>query len=144
MTGFTLDTLRAMMPCDLEAYRESGEDARQELTNGVMRHLHTPDGWYANGEYRSEFGGLFPVQWRFTSPDERCHLCLCSPGYVVSDWSLILLSDNARFVRLLTTQAALCPQKINHLLRCAASFSYKDDFVDIEWLAECLEREAAR
>lgn len=144
MTDFALDTLKNMIPCDFEACREAGEDARLELTNSVMRLLHIPDGWHANGEYRSEFGGLFPVQWRFTSPDERCHLCLCSPGYVSSEWSIVLISDNARFVRLLTTQAELCPQKINHLLRCAAAFDFREDFLDIAWLAECLEREAAR
>ena len=63
-TLLTLDVLKTMSIDELEDYRAAGEDFRRELTHAVMRVLHLPSGWSVNGEYRSEFGGFFPVQIR--------------------------------------------------------------------------------
>ncbi|EAB3051345.1 MULTISPECIES: conjugation system SOS inhibitor PsiB [Citrobacter] len=58
--------LNTMIPQEFEDWRDGGEDLRRELTHAVMRDLTCPTGWDLNGEYRSEFGGFFPVQIRFT------------------------------------------------------------------------------
>ncbi|EDU1206521.1 conjugation system SOS inhibitor PsiB, partial [Salmonella enterica subsp. enterica serovar Teko] len=58
--------LSTMIPQEFEDWRDGGEDLRRELTHAAMRDLTCPAGWDMNGEYRSEFGGFFPVQIRFT------------------------------------------------------------------------------
>lgn len=67
-------------PADFEEFRVSGEEQRRELTHSTMRDLSIPDSWDINGEYRSEFGGLFPVQCRYTPEHGNYYLALCSPG----------------------------------------------------------------
>ncbi len=76
----TPDVLKTMIPQEYEDWREGGEDLRRELTHAVMRDLNCPDNWDMNGEYRSEFGGFFPVQIRFTPSHGNYHLAVCSPG----------------------------------------------------------------
>lgn len=58
----TTDVLKTMIPDELEDYRSAGEDFRRELTHAVIGNLAAPEQWDINGEYRSEFGGFFPVQ----------------------------------------------------------------------------------
>lgn len=76
----TPDVLKTMIPQEYEDWRESGEDLRRELTHAVMRDLDCPVNWDMNGEYRSEFGGFFPVQIRFTPSHGNFSLAVCSPG----------------------------------------------------------------
>lgn len=64
-TILTPDVLKTMSCDEFEDWRDSGEDFRRELTHAVMRDLSCPENWDVNGEYRSEFGGFFPVQVRF-------------------------------------------------------------------------------
>ncbi|EAU7239244.1 conjugation system SOS inhibitor PsiB [Salmonella enterica] len=72
--------LNTMIPQEFEDWRDGGEDLRRELTHAVMRDLTCPTGWDLNGEYRSEFGGFFPVQIRFTPAHGNFSLAVCSPG----------------------------------------------------------------
>jgi hypothetical protein len=65
---------------ELEDYRAAGEDFRRELTHAVMRDLTSPSGWSVNAEYRSEFGGFFPVQIRFSPAHGHFDVAVCSPG----------------------------------------------------------------
>ena len=62
----TPDVLKTMSHDEFEDWRDSGEDYRRELTHVGMRDLSCPENWGMNGEYRSDFGGFFPVQVRFT------------------------------------------------------------------------------
>lgn len=79
-TILTPDVLKTMSCDEFEDWRDSGEDYRRELTHAVMRDLSCPENWGMNGEYRSEFGGFFPVQIRFTPSHGQYHLAVCSPG----------------------------------------------------------------
>ncbi|MDR8423730.1 conjugation system SOS inhibitor PsiB, partial [Acinetobacter baumannii] len=67
------DVLKTMSCDEFEDWRDSGEDFRRELTHAVMRDLSCPENWDVNGEYRSEFGGFFPVQIRFTPSHGNYH-----------------------------------------------------------------------
>ena len=77
-TLLTLDVLKTMSIDELEDSRAAGEDFRRELTHAVMRVLHLPSGWSVNGEYRSEFGGFFPVQIRFSPAHCHFDVAVCS------------------------------------------------------------------
>ncbi|WP_282601569.1 conjugation system SOS inhibitor PsiB family protein, partial [Pantoea ananatis] len=59
-----VDVLASMHPCEFEEWRARGEGERHVLTSAVLSLLTVPAGWTVNGEYRAEFGGLFPVQVR--------------------------------------------------------------------------------
>lgn len=111
-----LTELTAMFPCEFETWRERGEDERHALSTAVMQYLDTPKKWQVNAEYRNEFGGLFPVQLRYTSPDDQFHLCVCSPGDVSADWLVVLVSADGTFVRELLRTARFSPERINTLL----------------------------
>lgn len=76
-TVLTPDVLKTISHDEFEDWRDSGEDYRRELTHAVMRDLSCPDGWDMNGEYRSEFGGFFPVQIRFTPPRTAITILRC-------------------------------------------------------------------
>lgn len=72
-TVLNVDVLKTMSADELEDYRAAGEDFRRVLSHAVMRDLPSPSGWSANAEYRSEFGGFFPVQIsRYRSVFLRC------------------------------------------------------------------------
>nr|QLG03077.1 hypothetical protein pE02162_KPC_00010 [Escherichia coli] len=73
-TILTPDVLKTMSCDEFEDWRDSGEDFRRELTHAVMRDLSCPENWDVNGEYRSEFGGFFPVQIRFTPSHGNYHI----------------------------------------------------------------------
>lgn len=121
---YSLTDLNRFSPCDFEAIRESGEVARQSLTSDVLATITTPEGWTVIPECRGEFGGLFPVQCRFSPVDNpEVVVCLCSPGELSGTWLLLLASPDGSVLRplmsgeqcdpLLTAQwlarvAALC------------------------------------
>jgi muconolactone delta-isomerase len=97
-TIMTTDVLKTLSADELEDYRAAGEDYRRELTHAVMRDLSCPENWDMNGEYRSEFGGFFPVQIRFTPSHGNFHLAVCSPARSVRyGWWCSFLPAVARF-----------------------------------------------
>lgn len=83
--------LTEMTPDDFEITRSAGYSHRRELTHTVMSSLTIPDHWNMNGEYGSEFGGLFPVQVRFVPIHERFQMVLCSPGEISDQWLLLMV-----------------------------------------------------
>lgn len=113
--------LSDMFPCEFEAWRERGDDERHVLSTALMHFLNTPEGWQVNAEYRCEFGGLFPVQIRYTAPDESFHLCLCSPGEVCAEWLAVLASADGSFVREVLRDERFSPERFNSLLSAAGS-----------------------
>ncbi|EAO0165766.1 conjugation system SOS inhibitor PsiB, partial [Salmonella enterica] len=92
----TVDVLKKMTAAEYEEYRAGGDELRRELTHAVMRDLTCPAGWDMNGEYRSEFGGFFPVQVRFTPSHGNFHLAVCSPGDVSPEWLVIFMTGRGR------------------------------------------------
>ncbi|MCT4709202.1 conjugation system SOS inhibitor PsiB [Enterobacteriaceae bacterium H11S18] len=116
MFSRNLDDLKAMLPGEFEEWRERGEDFRRTLTHEVMRHLIPPEHWQMNAEYRTEFGGLFPVQCRFSPPDAQWYLCVCSPGECSPAWLAVLVSDCGSYVRMLSSMEVFSPEAINALL----------------------------
>ncbi|EJF5293285.1 conjugation system SOS inhibitor PsiB, partial [Salmonella enterica] len=105
---------------EYEEYRAGGDELRRELTHAVMRDLTCPAGWDMNGEYRSEFGGFFPVQVRFTPSHGNFHLAVCSPGDVSPEWLVIFMTGRGRPFSVICTLASFCPVQINHTLRLVA------------------------
>ena len=102
-TVLNVDVLKTMSADELEDYRAAGEDFRRVLSHAVMRDLPSPSGWSANAEYRSEFGGFFPVQIRFSPLHGHFDVAVCSPGEL-SPWigpyiSIHFLSLNPLLVR---------------------------------------------
>ena len=114
------DTLRNMHPSDFEEWRERGADFRHLLTTDVMEEIMPPPNWHVNGEYGAEFGGLFPVQVRFTPPGGLYHICVCSPGEVSPSWLVVLAADAGDVVRVLLTREDFSPQRFTALLALAA------------------------
>lgn len=115
--------LTDMFPCEFEVWRERGDNDRHILSAAVMQFLDTPKRWQANAEYRCEFGGLFPVQLRYTAPDESFHLCLCSPGEVCPEWLAVLVSADGSFAREVMRVEKFAPDRFNTLLAVAGSIS---------------------
>ncbi|EAB6033411.1 conjugation system SOS inhibitor PsiB [Salmonella enterica] len=116
----TVDVLKKMTAAEYEEYRAGGDELRRELTHAVMRDLTCPAGWDMNGEYRSEFGGFFPVQVRFTPSHGNFHLAVCSPGDVSPEWLVIFMTGRGRPFSVICTLASFCPVQINHTLRLVA------------------------
>ncbi|MBW5995879.1 conjugation system SOS inhibitor PsiB [Klebsiella michiganensis] len=123
----TTDVLKTMIPDELEDYRAAGEDYRRELTHAVMRDLQSPAGWSANGEYRSEFGGFFPVQIRFTPSHERFDVAVSSPGELSSSWMVVFITRGGQPFSVVRTMTTFNPELINHtlsLIACLDADSY--------------------
>ncbi|STE53163.1 plasmid SOS inhibition protein B [Edwardsiella tarda] len=112
----TLDVLKTMIPSEWEDYRASGEDFRRALTHAVMRDLNAPAQWSMSGEYRSEFGGFFPVQVRFTPTHGAFHVAVCSPGEVSPVWMMVFIPASGRPFAVVRTLLAYSPEVINHTL----------------------------
>ena len=114
---YTLENLNLMIPAELEAVREQGDEPRRQLSDAVVCLINVPAGWRVNAEYRGEFGGLFPVQLRY-APDENDEyfLCLCSPGEMLPAWTLFLLSGDGTLVRILHQADVLAPDTVVNLL----------------------------
>ena len=111
----TPDVLKTMIPQEFEDWREAGEDLRRELTHAVMRDLTCPTDWDMNGEYRSEFGGFFPVQVRFTPSHSNFHIAVCSPGGMV-----VFIPASGRPFSVISTLLAWSPEVISHTLSLTA------------------------
>lgn len=118
--SLSLNGIRGMNPGDFEEIRARGHEYRRELTHAVVGQLITPDGWELNPEYRGEFGGLFPVQCRFSSATRALDLCLCSPGDLSPAWLLVLAQPDGLFVRCVMQLAEFSPDVLNRLLQAAA------------------------
>ncbi|MFH8136397.1 conjugation system SOS inhibitor PsiB [Pantoea osteomyelitidis] len=116
----TTAVLKTMIPGELEDYRAIGEDFRRELTHAVMRDLNVPEQWDMNGEYRSEFGGFFPVQVRFTPSHGRFGVAVCSPGDVSPVWMVMVITASGRPFSVVRTMPAFSPDVINHTLSLVA------------------------
>ncbi|EAO0751143.1 conjugation system SOS inhibitor PsiB [Salmonella enterica] len=112
----TPDVLKTMIPQEFEDWRDSGEDLRRELTHAVMRDLTCPADWDMNGEYRSEFGGFFPVQVRFTPSHCNFHIAVCSPGDITLSWMVVFIPSSGRPFSVISTLPAYSPEVISHTL----------------------------
>lgn len=119
-TVLTPDVLKTMCPDELEDWREVGEDYRRELTHAVMRDLTCPDNWDMNGEYRSEFGGFFPVQVRFTPPHGNFHVAVCSPGAISPVWMVVFVPASGRPFSVVRTLKDYQPELVSHTLSLTA------------------------
>ena len=114
---YDLNRINTLTASDLEFIRHQGEDARRALSDAVTGLLSTPEGWRVCAEYRSEFGGFFPVQCRFSADgSDDWHLCVCSPGEVSPYWLLVLLSSGGEVVRTLYQSDTLQPDRISQLI----------------------------
>ena len=114
---YDLNQINKLTASDLEFIRQQGEDARRALSDTVTGLLSTPEGWHVCAEYRSEFGGFFPVQCRFSADgSDDWHLCVCSPGEVSPYWILVLLSSGGEVVRTLYQSDTLQPDRISQLI----------------------------
>ncbi|ECE0473259.1 conjugation system SOS inhibitor PsiB [Salmonella enterica] len=113
--------LSTMIPQEFEDWRDGGEDLRRELTHAVMRDLTCPAGWDLNGEYRSEFGGFFPVQIRFTPSHGNFSLAVCSPGDISPSWIVVFIPASGRPFSVIRTQITWTPEVICHTLSLVAS-----------------------
>lgn len=114
---YDLTQINALTASDLEFIRQQGEDARRVLSDDVTGLLTTPEGWKVCAEYRSEFGGFFPVQCRFSADgSDDWHLCVCSPGEVSPYWLLVMLSAGGDVVRTLYQSDTLQPERVNRLI----------------------------
>ncbi|SUG35905.1 PsiB protein [Salmonella enterica subsp. arizonae] len=116
----TPDVLKTMIPQEFEDWREAGEDLRRELTHAVMRDLTCPADWDMNGEYRSEFGGFFPVQVRFTPSHGNFHIAVCSPGDITPSWMVVFIPASGRPFSVISTLPTWSPEVISHTLSLTA------------------------
>ena len=116
----TPDVLNTMIPQEFEDWREAGEDLRRELTHAVMRELSCPENWDMNGEYRSEFGGFFPVQIRFTPSHGNFHIAVCSPGDITPSWMVVFIPASGRPFSVIRTLKSYQPELISHTLSLTA------------------------
>lgn len=112
--------LNTMIPQEFEDWRDGGEDLRRELIQAVLRDLTCPAGWDMNGEYRSEFGGFFPVQIRFTPSHGNFSLAVCSPGDISPSWMVVFIPVSGRPFSVIRTLAAWSPEVITHILSLVA------------------------
>ncbi|MBE8917478.1 conjugation system SOS inhibitor PsiB [Enterobacter kobei] len=111
---YDLNQLNALTASDLEFIRQQGEDARRVLSDAVTGLLTVPQGWRVCAEYRSEFGGFFPVQCRFSADGcDDWHLCVCSPSEVSPYWLLVLLSSGGDVVCTLDQHDTLQPDRVS-------------------------------
>lgn len=121
---YTLESLNMMIPAELEGVRERGDEYRRELTDSVICLLTTPPGWEVNGEYRTEFGGLSPVQVRYSPQDsQEFFLCVCSPGEALPEWTVFLLAGDGLLLRFLHHDDHLHPDAVNRLLAQVAGMN---------------------
>lgn len=114
---YDLNQINTLTASGMESVRQQGEDARRALSDAVTGLLTVPQGWRVCAEYRSEFGGFFPVQCRFSADgSDDWHLCVCSPGDVSPYWLLVLLSSGGDVVRTLYQSDTLQPGRVSLLI----------------------------
>lgn len=116
----TLDVIRTMSPCEFEDYRECGNDLRGALIRAVGQELEVPEHWKLHYESWGELGGFFPVQLRFTPPQGKYHLCVCSPGAISHSWLVTVLSSSGEYHRRVSVHAPFDPERCNRLIKKAA------------------------
>ncbi|QFI19966.1 conjugation system SOS inhibitor PsiB (plasmid) [Klebsiella aerogenes] len=116
----TPDVLKTMIPLEFEDWREAGEDLRREMTHAVMRDLICPAGWDMNGEYRSEFGGFFPVQVRFTPSHGNFHIAVCSPGDITPLWMVMFIPASGQPFSVIRTLSGYQPELVSQTVSLAA------------------------
>lgn len=119
-TILTPEVLKTLSPDEMESWRDSGEDYRRELTHAVMRDLSCPDNWDMNGEYRSEFGGFFPVQVRFTPSHGNFHLAVCSPGTISPVWMVVFVPASGRPFSVIRALSGWQPELVSHTVSLTA------------------------
>lgn len=119
-TVLTPDVLKTMSHDEFEDWRDSGEDYRRALTHAVMRDLTCPENWDMNGEYRSEFGGFFPVQIRFTPSHGNYHVAVCSPGAISPVWMVVFVPASGRPFSVVRTLKDYLPELVSHTLNLTA------------------------
>lgn len=113
MPNFKLTT---MIGEDFETCRAAGYSYRREMTHAVIGAVTTPENWDVNGEYRSEFGGLFPVQIRFAPTHGRFEIVLCSPGEFSQNWIMLLVWQKGQEVSCIRSSALFDSTVISHVL----------------------------
>lgn len=116
ITKLTYDALIWMTAADYEERRAAGFESRSELTHAVMRELNAPLRWKMNGEYRHEFGGMFPVQCRFTPSHAHYEIAVCSYGEVSASWLIVILSQRTNGFKVLRRLDRFSPPVVNNLL----------------------------
>ncbi|HHT2664501.1 TPA: conjugation system SOS inhibitor PsiB [Citrobacter freundii] len=119
-TVLTPDVLKTMSPDEMEDWRDSGEDYRRELTHAIMRDLSCPENWDMNGEYRSEFGGFFPVQIRFTPSHGSYHIAVCSPGAISPAWMVVFVPASGHPFSVTRTLSGYQPELVSHTVSLTA------------------------
>lgn len=126
-TVLNVDVLKTMSADELEDYRAAGEDFRRVLSHAVMRHLPSPSGWSVNAEYRSEFGGFFPVQIRFSPLHGHFDVAVCSPGELSPRWMVIFVTRGGQPFSVVRAMDSFNPELITHtlaLIACLDSDGY--------------------
>ncbi|MNE49201.1 Plasmid SOS inhibition protein (PsiB) [compost metagenome] len=131
--------LTDMTPDDFETTRAAGYSYRRELTHAVMAALMLPNRWKMNGEYGSEFGGLFPVQVRFVPTHERFEMVLCSPGEISEQWLLLMVSERGMNVACVRQYESFDVAKLNYALFVADN-RHRDGYSPAE-ITEILKQE---
>ena len=119
-TLLTLDVLKTMSIDELEDYRAAGEDYRRELSHAVMRDLPSPSGWSVNAEYKSEFGGFFPVQVRFSPFHGHFDVAVCSPGELSARWMVVFVTRSGQPFSVVRSMEEFNPELISHTLALIA------------------------
>lgn len=111
--------LADMTADDFETARAAGYSYRREMTHAVMASLKIPDNWDINGEYGSEFGGLFPVQIRLSPTHGLFQMVLCSPGEISDHWLLLMVSGKGRNVVCVRQCLSFDVANLNHAMSVA-------------------------
>jgi len=119
-TIITTGVLKTMFAGELEDYRAAGEDFRRELTHAVMRDLSCPASWDVNGEYKSEFGGFFPVQIRFSPSHGHFDVAVCSPGELSARWMVVFVTRGGQPFSVVRSMEEFNPELISHTLALIA------------------------
>ncbi|HDS8778844.1 TPA: conjugation system SOS inhibitor PsiB [Klebsiella michiganensis] len=141
-TLLTLDVLKTMSVDELEDYRAAGEDFRRELTHAVIRVLDLPSGWSVNGQYRSEFGGFFPVQIRFSPAHCHFDVAVCSPGELSERWMIVFVTRGGQPFSVVRSMEEFNPALISHTLALIACLD--TDGYSCASIISTLEQEGAQ
>lgn len=128
---FTAEVIAKAAAYEFEDWRQAGEDIRNSLTYAVMSALSAPETWTMAGEYRAEFGGLFPVQVRFTPSHEHYCLVLCSPGELCPNWSMLMMQGPGTYVVQFMSLEHFDPTVIQHKLDLLASLDLEADVPEL-------------
>ena len=117
---YDLNRINTLTASDLEFIRQQGEDARRALSDAVTGLLSTPEGWRVCAEYRSEFGGFFPVQIRFTPSHGNYHIAVCSPGAISPAWMVVFVPASGRPFSVIRTLSGYQPELVSHTVSLTA------------------------